>query len=103
MNKAQARIIDDDVVAFWEDVYPVENGRRVRGVPMTVDGFLEWLERDPRLEMSKPSPGTIGSDLPATIVNVTVSSEATNEEPGCPTSASCGSATRNGRTRGGSS
>ena len=75
----------DDVVVFWEDVYPVENGRRVRGVPMTVDGFLEWLEQDPRLDTSKPNPGTIGSDLPATIVDVTISSKATNEVPGCPT------------------
>jgi hypothetical protein len=74
-------------VYFWEDVYPVENEERVLGVPMTVDGLLDWLRQTPRLEMSAPRPGTIGSALPATIVDVTVSKDATNEDPSCPSAA----------------
>lgn len=73
----------ENLVLFWEDVYPVENEERVRGVPMTVDGFLEWLEQEPRLEMSRTHRGTIGN-LPATVVDVTIASDAENEDPGCP-------------------
>jgi hypothetical protein len=75
-------------VYFWEDVYPVENEERVPGVPMTVDGFLDWLRQTPRLDVSAARPGTIGSDLPATVVDVTVSKDATNEDVACP-SATC--------------
>lgn len=73
-------------VYFWEDVYPVENGEQVDGVPMTVDGLLEWIREDPRLEASAPHRGRIG-ELPATIVDVTISKGAENEDPGCPTDA----------------
>jgi hypothetical protein len=72
-------------VLFWEDVYPVEHDTPVPGVPMTVKGLLGWLRGNPRLDVSAPRPGTIGSDLPATVVDVTVARGATNEDPGCPT------------------
>jgi hypothetical protein len=71
-------------VFFWEDVYPVEDETRVDGVPMTVDGLLDWIHKDPRLEATAPQRGRIG-DLPATMVDVTISKGAKNEDPACPT------------------
>ena len=71
-------------VYFWEDVYPVEDETRVDGVPMTVDGLLNWIREDPRLGASAPQRGRIG-DLPATVVDVTISKGAENEDPACPT------------------
>jgi hypothetical protein len=73
-------------VYFWEDVYPVEDEERVHGVPMTVDGLLDWIHEDPRLDASAPQRGRIGH-LPATVVDVTVSKGAANEDPNCPSSA----------------
>lgn len=70
-------------VYFWEDVYPVEDGERVGGVPMTVDGMLDWIREDPRLEASAPQRGRIG-DLTATVVDVAVSKGTENEDPACP-------------------
>jgi hypothetical protein len=70
-------------VYFWEDVYPVEDGQRVDGVPMTVAGMLDWIREDPRLEASAPQRGRIG-DLTATVVDVAVSKGAENEDPACP-------------------
>ena len=71
-------------VFFWEDVYPVEDETRVDGVPMTVDGLLDWIHKDPRLEATAPQRGQIG-DLPATILDVTISKGAKNEDSSCPT------------------
>jgi hypothetical protein len=65
-------------VYFWEDVYPVENDERVDGVPITVDGMFDWIHRDPRLEATAPQPGRIG-DLPATVVDVSISKDTPNE------------------------
>jgi hypothetical protein len=72
-------------VLFWEDVYPIEHDKRVPGVPMTVKGLLGWLQSNPRLDVSAPHPGTIGSDLPATVIDVTIAKGAKNEDPDCPT------------------
>jgi len=78
------RALPSDVVLFWEDVYPVEDGRRAAGTPMTADGELNWMKNDPRLVVSHPHPGRIG-DLPATVVDVSVSDRAKNDDPACPT------------------
>lgn len=72
-------------VLFWEDVYPVENNKRVPAVPLTVKGMLAWLRATPRLDVSAPRPGTIGGSLPATVVDVTIAKGAKNEDPSCPT------------------
>jgi hypothetical protein len=71
-------------VLFWEDVYPIEHNKRARGVPLTVKGLLGWLQHTPRLHVSAPHPGTIGRDLPATVVDVTIAKGAKNEDPDCP-------------------
>ena len=51
---------------------------------MTVDGLLDWIHKDPRLEATPPQRGQIW-DLPATIIDVTISKGAKNEDPACPT------------------
>jgi hypothetical protein len=71
-------------VFFWEDVYPVESGQHVDGVAMTAKGLLDWIKQSKSLDVSTAKGGFIGK-LPATIVDVTVSKDAVNEDPGCPT------------------
>jgi hypothetical protein len=69
----------EDVIVFWEDVYPIENGNRVKGVPLTVAGLLGWLRSSSQVDVSPSTPGTIG-DLPATVVDVTLAPDAVNDE-----------------------
>lgn len=79
------RALPADSVLFWEDVYPVEDGTQVKGVPMTTQGLLKWMKKDPRLEVSDGHEGRIG-DIPATVVDVSVADGAKNDDPaGCPT------------------
>jgi hypothetical protein len=77
----------ENSVLFWEDVYPSNDDVRVPGVSLTVRGLLGWLKATLRLHVSAPRPGTIGRDLPATVVDVTVAKGAKNEDPDCPTRA----------------
>jgi hypothetical protein len=76
----------DDLILFWEDVYPLEDGKRVRGVPRTVGGLLDWMGSSSQLDISAPEPGSIGG-LPATVVDVRIAAgavdEGTPEDP-CP-------------------
>jgi hypothetical protein len=74
-------------VIFWEDVFPTRHKQaltRVTGVPGTVDGVVGWMGANPNLSVTAPSEGTIGSDLPATVVDVSVARKADNDDPGCP-------------------
>ena len=70
-------------VLLWEDVYPVHQGERVDGVPQTEAGLVGWLRRSLDLDLTEPKRGAIGA-LPATQVDVTISAEATNDDPNCP-------------------
>jgi hypothetical protein len=70
-------------VLFWEDVYPVENGHRVKGVPRTALGLVDWLRSSTQLDVSAPIPGAIGT-IPATIVDIRLAPDAVNEDPHCP-------------------
>lgn len=72
-----------DDINFWEDVYPTEGGKRVKGVPITASGLLTWLRTDPNLQTSDPVRGKIG-DLPATLVDVRIAKGPKNEGPHCP-------------------
>ena len=74
-------------VIFWEDVYPTKHKQDltpVQGVPNTTDAVVGWLRANPNLSVTAPRKGTIGSDLPATVVDVSVAGEAENDDPGCP-------------------
>jgi hypothetical protein len=74
-------------VIFWEDVFPTRHKqglKPVKGVARTADGVVGWLRANPNLSVSAPSEGTIGSDLPATVVDVSVAGKADNDDPGCP-------------------
>jgi hypothetical protein len=73
-------------IDFWEDVYPVKPNtvKRIKGVPLTAAGLLGWMRSSSQLEVSAPTPGTIG-DLPATVVDVMVADDAVNDDPkNCP-------------------
>ena len=77
-------------VQFTEDIIPVE-GRtfnrkhRAKGVPITTAGWLHWLSNNPNLRVSDPKKATIGEDdLPAKVVDVGISDQAKNDEPGYP-------------------
>ena len=73
-------------VIFWEDVYPTRHKQGLKSVdvPGTADGVVGWLRANPNLSVTAPSTGTIGSDLPATVVDVSVAGKADNDDPGCP-------------------
>jgi hypothetical protein len=77
---------DDQDVLFWEDVYPVEDGERVQGVPRSTAGLLDWMMANPNLEVAAPTRGAIG-DIPATVVDVRVADDAVNDDPNCPVQA----------------
>jgi hypothetical protein len=66
-------------IVFWEDVYPLEDGKRVNGVPLTAAGLLDWLRSSFQVDVSGTSQGAIG-DLPATVIDVSVAPDAANEE-----------------------
>ena len=73
----------NNAIFFWEDVYPVENGNPIKGVPITAAGLLDWLSTSPRLKVTSPIAGSIGAAVPATIVDVSIAAGAPNEDPGC--------------------
>jgi len=47
-------------------------------------GLLGWLRANPNLSVTAPRKGSIGSDLPATVVDVGVAPQADNDDPDCP-------------------
>jgi len=73
-----------DGIYFWEDVYPVDQGARVDGVPLTVSGILGWLQGDSNFVISAPEAGSIGAGVPATVVDLSIAAGAVNDDPGCP-------------------
>ena len=68
-------------VFFWLDVYPVESFDRVEDVPLTTEGWLDWMRSNPNLQVSEAAEGSIGH-LPATVVEVRLSPSAENDELG---------------------
>ena len=80
---------DINRVLFWSDLIPVgPDGNVVDGIPNTTAGFLEWLAGRPGVELSQPTPATIGAaQIPALTVDMSVADDADNEDPGCPVDA----------------
>lgn len=78
-------------VIFWEDVYTltaVKPGTMRRDGPLrrTSASLVGWLQKNPNLAVSKPAPGKIGS-IHARVVDVGLSANAVNDDPGCPAKA----------------
>jgi hypothetical protein len=77
-------------VKFWEDIIPLEGKtfdlkHRAKGVPITTAGWLHWLSNNPNLRVSDPKKATIGEEgLPAKAVDIGISDQANNDEPGYP-------------------
>jgi hypothetical protein len=77
-------------LTFQEDIIPVEGKtfelkHRAKGVPITTAGWLHWLSNNPNLRVSDPKKATIGEEgLPAKVVDIGISDQAKNDEPGFP-------------------
>ena len=77
-------------LTFMEDIIPVEGKtferkHRAKGVPITTAGWLQWLSNNPNLRVSDPQDATIGEEgLPAKVVDIGISDQAKNDEPGFP-------------------
>jgi hypothetical protein len=74
-------------VIVWKDIYPTvpKHGLdRVAGIGSTSQALLTWLRADPNLIVSKSKSTTIGSSLPAIAVDISLASNAVNDDPLCP-------------------
>ena len=86
---AWARSKPDAKLLFWEDVYalrparPLGTWKRVGPLRRTSASLLSWLQANPNLKVSTPAAGRIGN-IPARVVDVRVSKQAMNDDPGCP-------------------
>jgi hypothetical protein len=69
------------------DSGPYAGAARSEGGAWTADRVVGWLRAHPNLSVTAPEKGTIGSDLPATVVDVSVAREAENDDPDCPAKA----------------
>jgi hypothetical protein len=77
-------------VLFWDDILPWvadfkhPDGHQVPGVPNTTAGWLDWLQANAALRVSKPRSTTIGRmQLPANYVDIEIAPDAPNEDPYC--------------------
>ena len=78
----------DARLIFWEDVYAltaVKPGTMRRDGPLlrTSASLVGWLQKNPNLAVSKPTAGRIGK-IHARVVDVGLSANAVNDDPGCP-------------------
>jgi hypothetical protein len=88
---ASPKATPDARVIFWEDVFAVTavkpgTWRRDGPLMRTSASLLGWLQTNPNLAVSKPTTGKIGK-IRARIVDVRVSANAVNDDPGCPAKA----------------
>ena len=68
--------------AFALDAFPVKDGQRIRSVPNTAAGMVEWLLANPYLVVSEPRTARIG-ELPATAVDIRLADGAPMDEADC--------------------
>jgi len=45
---AMPKATPQNAVFFWEDVYPIDHGKLVKGVPTTASGLLHYLQTSPK-------------------------------------------------------
>jgi hypothetical protein len=71
---------------FWMDILPTDaHGQVVTGVAHTASGLITWLSHRANLSVTPAHRTTIGAaDWPAQVVDISISDDATNEDPGCP-------------------
>jgi hypothetical protein len=75
---------------FWMDILPTDtHGRVVTSVAHTASGFITWLSHRANLDVTATKRTTIGAaELPAQVVDISISRDAKNEDPGgCPSRA----------------
>jgi hypothetical protein len=74
---------------FWMDIIPVDpHGRTVSGTPATSAKFISWLSARRNITVTAARPSTVGTaGVPARVVDVAISPNAANEDPGCPATA----------------
>lgn len=72
---------DEQDVFFWLDIEPVRAGERVAGVPITVEGWSEWLTSNPDLTVTRAGSGRIGT-IRATAFDIAVADTA-DVKPAC--------------------
>ena len=80
---------EGDSIVFWLDMSPVTwDGKPVTGVANTPSAVSDWLHGVRELTVSPAKQTTIGQDkLPALVMDIAVSEDAPNGDPGCPTRA----------------
>jgi hypothetical protein len=72
-------------MAVWLDPYLVDAlGTHRPGVSSTPAGFSDWLTKDPNLLVSKRAAVVFNNATPATVLDLAVSTTATNEDATCP-------------------
>jgi len=74
---------------FTDPIATTNDGRIEAGVAGTPIALIEWLRSNPNLSVSEPTTTTIGQDVPATSVDLTVASDAENGDPRCPPGLAC--------------
>jgi hypothetical protein len=75
--------LDQRRLLFWTDILPVDvTNNVVDTVPHTAAGFLAWLSTRANLQVSGAHRTSIGkAHLPATVVDIAIADDATNEAP----------------------
>ena len=77
---------------FWEDVHavsasqPLGTWKRVGPLRRTSSSLLSWLQANRNVAVSRPAPDRIGK-IRARVIDVRVSDQAVNDDPGCPAKA----------------
>ncbi len=74
----------DNALRFWRNPGASSpTGELLADVPRTPQGLTEWLVSNPNVDVSAPEQTTVGG-VPATTLEVTISPDNVNVDPGCP-------------------
>jgi hypothetical protein len=76
---------DPDYRVLWSvDASPVHSGTKVSGIASLAAPLIGWLRNSRDLRVVEARRSTIGSKLPARVIDVTLGPNAVNDDPGCP-------------------